>query len=344
MKISLCIPQYNRIKYLIRNLEILSKQTYKNIEIVVSDDASTDNTKEEIDAYNRFSRFPVVYYRHEKNVGYDANLRKSMELASGDYCFILGNDDTLFTDDVIERVVTFLIANNLPEIGFCNYIEDKDHREIISRAPFTGVAGSGFEVALKFGRSFSFVGGIIIRKDVFSSVNTEKADGSIFVQMYLATLVIARGGRLFMFKEPLVLKDIRLEGSMANSYRDTLIKEWADYKVIDGGMRQVIWALVQGFKDAGADLSEVSYRVIANVYKYTYPFWLLDYRSNGAFVAAWGLKNGMKPSLVKELNNLSVLGRIRIKMLYYSTSLIGLTLPLFIFDRYKLRMHKMIKS
>ena len=109
-------------------------------------------------------------------------------------------------------------------------------------------------------------------------------------------------------------------------------------------MRQVIWALVEGFKDAGADLSDVSYRVIANVYKYTYPFWLLDYRSNGSFVGAWGLKNGMRPSLVKEMGNLDIMGKLKIRSFYLFSTFKGLTLPIFIFNRYKLRAHKMIKS
>lgn len=40
MKISICIPQYNRIAFLLKNLEYIAKQTYSNIEVVISDDCS----------------------------------------------------------------------------------------------------------------------------------------------------------------------------------------------------------------------------------------------------------------------------------------------------------------
>jgi glycosyltransferase involved in cell wall biosynthesis len=48
MKISICIPQYNRIKFLISSLQTISEQDYDNIEIVISDDCSSDDTVEQI--------------------------------------------------------------------------------------------------------------------------------------------------------------------------------------------------------------------------------------------------------------------------------------------------------
>lgn len=48
MKISICIPQYNRIEYLLKSLRIIEEQTYPNIEISISDDCSSDDTVEKI--------------------------------------------------------------------------------------------------------------------------------------------------------------------------------------------------------------------------------------------------------------------------------------------------------
>ena len=44
MKISICIPHYNRIEYLLKSLAFIEKQTYDNVEIVISDDNSSDDT------------------------------------------------------------------------------------------------------------------------------------------------------------------------------------------------------------------------------------------------------------------------------------------------------------
>lgn len=344
MKISLCIPQYNRIQYLLKNLSIMAEQTYQNIEVTISDDASTDNTEEEIGLLVKTYKYPIIYYRQPLNVGYDANLRKSLELATGDYCMVMGNDDTLQGADGIERLVEFLKNSNRPEIGFCNYSEYHSPDIPIVRASSSRVVGAGVEIALRYYRSFSFVGGIILRKDTFDAVNTNKVDGSVYVQMYFAARIIANEGRMFMYEPCLVLKDICLNGSMANSYRDKLMKNWIDLKPIDGGLKQVVRAVLEGFKDAGVNIKQVSYKVIKNIYQFTYPFWLLDYRSNGSFVGAVGMMQGLKPSGIPQLQNLSLLEKVKLSILYYISTVIGFLLPVFIFNRLKIRIYKQLKK
>jgi glycosyltransferase involved in cell wall biosynthesis len=343
MKISLCIPQYNRIEYLLKNLAVIAQQSYADIEICISDDASTDNTELRIQHLIPSYRYPIIYYRHGKNVGYDANLRKSLELASGDYCIMMGNDDTLNGNDAIGKLAQFLADNNLPELGFCNYVEDHSREAVMARAFCTGVLGTGEAVALKYYRSFSYVAGIIIRRDIFHAVNTDKADGSVFVQMYFAARIITEGGRFFMYNEALIIKDIRIDGSMANSYRDTLMKKWSDYKPIDGGLKQVIWAVTEGFKDGGSDVRRVSYKVLKNIYRFTLPFWLIDYRSNGSFVGAAAMARGLQPSGIPQYKLLDSLSKLKINGFYYLSVLTGFLVPVFVFKKLKPAIYKFIK-
>jgi glycosyltransferase involved in cell wall biosynthesis len=344
MKISLCIPQYNRIEYLLKNLSFIGRQTYPDIEVVISDDASTDTTGEEIAKLIPNYKYPIVYHSQRVNIGYDANLRKSLEMATGDYCLILGNDDTINLGDGIERLVRFLRGNDMPEIGFCNYVEDDNPSVTIERAAQTRIIGSGEKVALKFYRSFSFVAGIIIRKDVFDAVNTSKVDGSIFVQMYFAARIISAGGRFFMIAEPLVRKDLRVGSSRANSYRDKLIRSWKDLKPLDGGMPNMAGATIEGFKDAGFGNKEVIYAIFKNIYKYSYPYWLIDYRSNGALVAAVGMVRGLSPACFKEWKELGFFRQFSIRILYGSATLVGLLTPVFLFSRLKRVIYKIIKK
>ena len=342
MKISICIPQYNRIEYLLKNLEIIEKQTYPDVEIIISDDCSTDRTEEEIRGLKSY-KFPIIYHRNTTNIGYDANVRKSLELASGRYCMLIGNDDSLFMEDGLQKLAVFLQRNDYPEIGFCNYVEFTKPGEIIKRASTSQVVGSGPQVALNFYRSFSFVAGVVIRKDVFDAVNTDKMDGSIYVQMYIAARVIGGGGRFFMFAEPVVLKDIQIEGKIVNSYRDTLPKKWKDFKVADGGFRNVVRAVVEGFKDAGVASSGIRFQVLKGIYKYTYPYWLLDYRYNNSFVAAVGLMKGLKPSAMPFVDELKNAERMKIYYYYYLSSSIGLTFPPGIFKKIKNSVYNLIK-
>lgn len=344
MKISLCIPQYNRIRYLQKNLDILAGQTHPDIEVVISDDASADDTETVIRALQPVYRYPIVYHRHPVNVGYDANLRKSLELASGEYCLILGNDDSLNTPEAVADLVTFLQANQLPEIGFCNYVEEIDPSTVIARAAVTGIMGTGGQVATKYYRSFSFVAGLIFRKDAFDRVNTAKMDGSVYVQIYFASRIIGSGGRLFTYAQPLIRKDLLIGEQRSNTYRDTLIRKWKDFKPLDGGLRSMAGASLEGFKDAGIGMQRITYIVLKNIYQYTYPYWLLDYRGNKAFVAAVGMVRGLKPAGFRQWQELGLLYKLRIRLLYWSATLIGLFTPVFLFHKLKNRIHRSIKK
>lgn len=343
MKFSLCIPQYNRIAFLLRALDIIARQTYSNIEVIVSDDGSTDDTEAQITALQAHYRFPLVYFRNPVNIGFDANVRKSLELGTGDYCMLLGNDDTLACEDAVERMVQFLEANNRPEIGFCNYFDEGNPAHIYRRASQTAVIGSGVQVAMKYYRSFSFVAGVLFRRDVFGQNNTDKVDGSIYVQMYLATRIISHH-RFFMMEEAYVMKDIQMEGAMANSYRDTLMRSWKEYKPVDGGLPSVINVVCEGFKDAGEGSAGLYYRVIKDIYRYTFLYWLFDYRQNKAFVHSWALVRGFKPSVIKPMKWLNGWQRFKIYCWYLCSSVVGLITPVILFKKLKNRIYNFIKK
>ena len=208
MKVSICFPQYNRIEYLLHSLSIIENQLYQNIEICISDDASTDNTEIEISKIILNYKYPIIYERFEQNHGYDRNYRRCIEISSGDYALVLGNDDSLNGDYAISRLVDFLILNPSADIGFCNMVEEISGNTLIERAKFTCIIGTGPEISLSNYSSFSFVGGLIYKRNTFLKYNTDKYDKSIYAQMYLAVLMIASGCQLFSIKEPLVIKDL----------------------------------------------------------------------------------------------------------------------------------------
>ena len=93
---------------MLRSLAIIERQTYPNIEISISDDCSTDNTVNEIRKLIPKYKFPIIFDKNEMNLGYDRNYRKCIEMASGDYALVIGNDDSLVNDSDIEFLVEFL--------------------------------------------------------------------------------------------------------------------------------------------------------------------------------------------------------------------------------------------
>lgn len=328
---------------MMKNLEIISRQTYDKLEVVISDDCSTDNTSEEIARLIPQYKFPLIYHRFEKNQGYDRNLRKSIELSSGDYIIVVGNDDSINDQYDLAVLVKFLTDHQMPEIGFANFIED-GNKEIYRRATQTAVLGSGVEVALKYYSCFSFVGGILFRKDKFVEFNTDKYDGSIYSQIYLAALMVSSGCRLFSIAEPLVIKDIQLEEAHRNSYRDVLIKNWKDYRKTDGGLRSVIHVLVAALKDAGVSSQKWVYAIFRKIYFSTLPFWILDYKSNKAFPNSVSIMQGMHPPRVEEYRLLNWVNRLRIYLLYLVMSTGALLFPVFLFRKIKASVYNLVKK
>ena len=344
MRISICVPQYNRINYLLRSLKQIEEQEYGDIEVIISDDCSTDDTEKEITALQRNYKYPLVFSRNEKNMGYDRNYRKCIELASGDYCIVIGNDDTIYQPSSISFLVDFLIKNDYPELGFSNFVEDNNPGIIVQRAQENKVLGSGKEIAVKNYSCFSFVGGLIYKKQTFDKYNTDKHDGSIFAQMYLGCLMVASGCRLFSIYEPLVLKDLYMDGKFRHSYRDRIAKKWKDYKVVDGGIPSVINVLINAFKDASVLDKAIIKNIFKRVYTITLPHWILDYKSNGAFPEAIGIISGLNPLKNKQFFLLGFFDRLTIFFRYIFFSFFALMTPASLFKRHKNRLYKFFKK
>lgn len=344
MKISICIPQYNRIQYLVASLEIIKKQTYHDIEIVISDDCSTDNTEEIIFALIKDYKYPIVYNRNDQNMGYDYNYRKCISLASGKYAIVIGNDDSIFGENSIHKIVEFIKYNNYPDIGFCNLIEASSGNTPINRAIHTKCLGSGTDIALKYYSCFSFVGGLIYKKDTFERYNTSKHDGSIYAQMYLGVYMICMGAVLFSFKEPFVLKDLVLINEHRNSYKDKIARKWSEFKIVDSGLPSVIHVLLSAILDAKQYSAKRAYSIFSRIYRITYPHWILDFKQNKALPEAFGLIIGMNPLLNKDFFKLIFIHRLRIFGSYFIVSIFSLVFPVFIYSSLKQKIYTLLKK
>ena len=94
IRLSICIPTRNRAEFISDALESVISQADKNIEIVIVDGASTDNTEEVVNSYrDRFKN--ILYYKAQANGGVNRDMAKTIELAQGEYCWMLSDDDML---------------------------------------------------------------------------------------------------------------------------------------------------------------------------------------------------------------------------------------------------------
>jgi len=117
-KVSIVIPTFNRARYLRRAIESCLNQTYGNLEILIVDDGSEDETSEVVRNFAaRDER--IKYYRFEKNVGLPVALNRGWELVTGDYLTMSG-DDNYFHINAIEKMVRFLESQRA-DFVYCDY-------------------------------------------------------------------------------------------------------------------------------------------------------------------------------------------------------------------------------
>lgn len=116
--VNILIPTYNRANYLRETIQSVLAQTYQNIEILVFDDASPDNTSEVVAEFSHDSR--VVYVRHSQNLGMAENWKASIAAATGEFFCLLNDDDTL-EPEFVESLAQPLIDNENLILAFCQY-------------------------------------------------------------------------------------------------------------------------------------------------------------------------------------------------------------------------------
>ena len=91
-KVSICIPTYNGAQFIRKTLESVLNQSYQNIEVIVNDDCSTDNTMDIVRSMND-SRIKI--YANEENLGLVRNWNMTVSYATGEFVKLMCQDDLL---------------------------------------------------------------------------------------------------------------------------------------------------------------------------------------------------------------------------------------------------------
>ncbi|BBP00862.1 glycosyltransferase family 2 protein [Sulfuriferula nivalis] len=103
--VSVAIPAYNHARYIEQCLQSVVDQTYPNIELVIIDDGSTDNTADKISAFlNRHqNRFANIIFESQNNKGVSATSNKAIALCNGEWVHLLGSDDLIHPDKIAHQ-------------------------------------------------------------------------------------------------------------------------------------------------------------------------------------------------------------------------------------------------
>lgn len=132
--VSVVVASYNHASFIIRALHSVYSQTWKDVELIVIDDASTDGTLEAANKFlsrqdmrKRFQRIEII--KNDVNLGAPATLNKGLEKASGEWLTILNSDD-FYMPERFTRLIQVLTEQNR-EHGFTGLqLVDKNGTEI----------------------------------------------------------------------------------------------------------------------------------------------------------------------------------------------------------------------
>lgn len=119
--LSICIPTYNRSKFLLECLQSITSQLNRynmdKVEVIISDNASQDETEDVVKKFQRrFSN--IFYFKNNKNIGIEKNLLKAGTYAKSSYIWFMSDDD-LQNKGSIDLIIKTL-QNKKPDVVFIN--------------------------------------------------------------------------------------------------------------------------------------------------------------------------------------------------------------------------------
>jgi glycosyltransferase involved in cell wall biosynthesis len=116
--VSVIIPNYNHATYLKQRIESVLNQTYPDFEVIILDDASTDNSREIIEGYRGHEKINQIIYNEQNSGSVFRQWKKGIELAKGEYIWIAESDDYC-ESDLLENLIEPFRQLKKVTLSFC---------------------------------------------------------------------------------------------------------------------------------------------------------------------------------------------------------------------------------
>lgn len=139
-RVGIGLPVYNGEKYLVQAIESILAQTYTDFELIISDNASSDRTKEICQAYAADDQ-RIRYYRNERNLGAAPNFNRVFELSSSEYFKWAAYDD-IIAPEFLSRCVEALDENPIVVLCVPRSTIIDENGEVLGDYNYTGDASS----------------------------------------------------------------------------------------------------------------------------------------------------------------------------------------------------------
>lgn len=128
--LTVAVPTYNGSKTIRDMMDIMLPQITDEIEVIVSDNCSTDETPEIIKEYQKKYGF-IRYIRNENNIGADGNFLQCLQKASGKFVMLISDDD-IIVEGGLNKILVFLKSNPDISLAYLESVAFKDKYNGIS--------------------------------------------------------------------------------------------------------------------------------------------------------------------------------------------------------------------
>jgi len=167
--ISVIMPAYNAEKYIAKSIESVLEQTYVNFELIIVNDASTDNTDAIIDKYcKKDSR--ITKYLNSKNSGVAYTRNFGIEKANGEWITFLDSDD-LWREDKLQKQIDLLIKNKMEPILVytgSSFIDENDNQyKYVMEVP------KQIEYKQLLKQNIISCSSVLVKKEAFNNIKME---------------------------------------------------------------------------------------------------------------------------------------------------------------------------
>lgn len=231
MKFSILIAHYNNYHYFINCYESILSQTYKNFEVIIVDDCSTDDSWDKIKKIVANDiRFKI--YQNEKNRGVGYTKKRCVELAIGDICGFLDPDDAIVKNALEEVVIAYEKNINIIATYSLFYICDKTLKKI-KIFPKTKKIKNGdkyfFNIGLEVAHFFTFKRKTYLETEGLLEKYRIAEDQDLYLKLY-------EKGDFYFINKPLLLYRFHEKGlshKADNKMRDSM---W--HKVIKAALKR----------------------------------------------------------------------------------------------------------
>lgn len=195
--LSICITSYNRVNELKRCLESIDSEHTELVEVVVSEDCSPRKHEihEVVEQFKAKSAYSVLYNSNEKNLGYDCNLGKLIQLAKGKYIIFISDDDC-FIEHGLDKTIEF-IQNHDCNVAFGSIYQNREKKVGRKYAKNMKIS-KGIDSVKRYIYDSILFSGLIFKRELVTECYYEKFRNLNYFQIYLFMSVLYKYDGYYM--------------------------------------------------------------------------------------------------------------------------------------------------